>query len=336
MRRPGILLLMSWLVWGAHGTEKHRVLFNRFLIPDIGLFIADADGRMSARWCRMAKSSIHLTYPGRQMGGVHVRTRGAGRRLPGASGRVRAWNSSRAIQPSTIRARFRPTTRCSRSYRRAGRHGRHLAAGYREERVSQPDAPPLGQFPAELVAGRAMDRLQLRSRRKTGRISGSWEHLQSTGIYIVHPDGTGLRRLTRAGGFAGSPAWSADSRRVLYDETDEAGAYLAKRAQSRTEIAAIDITTGERTQYTASNETKLSPQWLPDGRLSYVVRSGDDKEGLKVWHPDRRVDAIVNGAVRHPSWLPAANRLCMSASCIPPTRNTWKPRPAAIRSLNWR
>ena len=30
-----------------------------------------------------------------------------------------------------------------------------------------------------------------------GRFPGQWEHLQSTGIYLIHPDGTGLRRLTQ-------------------------------------------------------------------------------------------------------------------------------------------
>jgi hypothetical protein len=132
--------------------------------------------------------------------------------------------------------------------------------------------------------------------------------LQSTGIYIVHPKGTGLRRLTREGGFAGSPVWSADSRRVLYYETDEVGAYRAKSAGSRTEVVAMDIATGERTQLTAPNETKLSPQWLPDGKLSYVVRSLVPR-GLKVWHPDRRVDTILNGAVRHLSWLPGTKQV---------------------------
>ena len=105
-----------------------------------------------------------------------------------------------------------------------------------------------------------------------GRFPGQWEHMQSTGIYLIHPDGTGLRRLTRAGGVAGSPSWSSDAKRVLYYETDETGAYLAKSGNSRTEFVAVDIATGARTQYTASNEVKLSPQWLPGGKISYAVR----------------------------------------------------------------
>ena len=131
-----------------------------------------------------------------------------------------------------------------------------------------------------------------------------WEHLQSTGVYIVRADGTALRRLTRADGVAGSPTWSPDGRHVLFYETDEVGAYLAKFAQARTEIVSIDVTTGERTQYTASNETKLSPAWLSDGRLSYVRRSGGDMGGLRIWHPSRRVDTVIQGPVRSPSWSP--------------------------------
>ena len=43
MRRMGVLLLMVFLLRSAEPPRKHRVLFNRFLIPDLALFIADAD-----------------------------------------------------------------------------------------------------------------------------------------------------------------------------------------------------------------------------------------------------------------------------------------------------
>ena len=133
---------------------------------------------------------------------------------------------------------------------------------------------------------------------------GMWEHLQSTGVYLVRPDGTGLRRLTGPGGVAGSPSWSADGRRVLFYETDPVGAYLAKSGRSRTELVSVDIDTGERVQYTASQETKLSPAWLSGGRIGYVSRAGGDRGGLRIRHPDRRVETVIAGAVRGPSWSP--------------------------------
>jgi len=136
-----------------------------------------------------------------------------------------------------------------------------------------------------------------------------WEHLQSSGIYIVHPDGAGLRRLTRTGGVAGSPSFSADGSRILYYETDETGAYLAKSGRSRTELVSVDLATGLRHQYTASNEVKLSPAFLPGGRISYILRSPDNNQGLKIWYPDRRVINVVQGAVRHASWSPDAKQV---------------------------
>src|SRR5262245_61160700 len=44
---------------------------------------------------------------------------------------------------------------------------------------------------------------------------GRWEHLQLADIYLVHPDGTGLKRITTPGNFCGSPKFSADSRRLV-------------------------------------------------------------------------------------------------------------------------
>ena len=138
-----------------------------------------------------------------------------------------------------------------------------------------------------------------------GVLPNHWELLQSTGVYIVHPDGSGLKRVTHSGGVAGSPTWSPDGKRVMYYETDEVGAYMGKYANSRIEIAAVDIADGRREQLTASNDTKLSPQWLSDGRIGYVVRSGGPDEGLKTFLPrDRAVTSVVAGTVRNPSWSP--------------------------------
>ena len=106
----------------------------------------------------------------------------------------------------------------------------------------------------ELVARRGWLAFTSDRDAQPGNNSGMWEHLQSTGVYVVQPDGTGLRRVTRNGGIAGSPSWSADGRRILFYETDPIGAYLAKSAGSRTELASVDVTTDERTQYTASRE----------------------------------------------------------------------------------
>ena len=92
--------------------------------------------------------------------------------------------------------------------------------------------------------------------------------------------------------------------RSCYYETDEVGAYMAKNATSRTELVSIDLSSGEHTTYTASRETKVSPAWLPDGRISYIVRAGDNTAGLRIWYPNLRIVTLIPGVVRDPSWSP--------------------------------
>ena len=44
---------------------------------------------------------------------------------------------------------------------------------------------------------------------------GRWEHLQFADIYVVRPDGSGLKRIGEHGNFCGSPKWTADSRTLV-------------------------------------------------------------------------------------------------------------------------
>src|SRR5215471_4656926 len=41
---------------------------------------------------------------------------------------------------------------------------------------------------------------------------GRWERLQLADIYVIRPDGGGLRKVSTGGNFCGSPKWMSDSR----------------------------------------------------------------------------------------------------------------------------
>src|SRR6266566_6935083 len=43
-----------------------------------------------------------------------------------------------------------------------------------------------------------------------------FEHIQAASIYVIQPNGTGLRKLTPEGEMAGSPKWSADGKQVVF------------------------------------------------------------------------------------------------------------------------
>lgn len=109
-----------------------------------------------------------------------------------------------------------------------------------------------------------------------------WEMVQSTALYIVRPDGGGLRRLTSPERYAGSPKWSADGRHIaFYDE--------------RGQIVAIDVATGNTTDLTDGAAHKWAPQYL-GAAVRYLMADGNnmrlaDSSGAKgpgitkIWSP---------------------------------------------------
>ena len=81
-----------------------------------------------------------------------------------------------------------------------------------------------------------------------------WEHPQELSIYIIHPDGQGLRRLTTKEGVStGSPKWSPDSKRVVFYEVPTAHTFAARiyaQGMVTSQIVSVDIATGARIEQT--------------------------------------------------------------------------------------
>ena len=98
---------------------------------------------------------------------------------------------------------------------------------------------------------------------------------QSTEIYVVHPDGTGVRRVTHGNAVAGTPSWSPDATSILFYEADLQ--QQLHRGQGTTQIASVSLATGEREVLTSGEGTKLFPQSLGDGRFGYVARQTGDQ-----------------------------------------------------------
>ncbi|HVP45724.1 MAG TPA: hypothetical protein VMT32_04045 [Bryobacteraceae bacterium] len=133
-----------------------------------------------------------------------------------------------------------------------------------------------------------------------GRAEPSWELLQSTAIYIVHPDGTGLRRLTELGGYAGSPQWSHDGRRIVFHQTAPKDVYPGRFEKTATsQIWSIDVETGATQTHTSGQGLKVSPRYTNGDEIGYVL-AHQEKRGLRFTSGrSGPVDEI-----RHPSWSP--------------------------------
>ena len=293
----------------------HKILFNRFRVPEIEIMIADADGKNERVLAPHAGAPIATEYsPSWSPDGqwiVYTQERG------GSSDIYRIHPDGSGLEQLTDDPAFDDQGVLSpdgRSLAFISTRGSGTANLWRLDLATRKYTALTTGQPGNFRPAWSPDGawIAFSSDRETtpGTFPGQWEVLQSTGIYIVHPDGSGIRRVTKTGGVAGSPSWSSDGKRILFYETDETGAYLAKGGNARTELVAVEITTGERKQYTASNQVKLSPKWLSSGRIGYSVRASfadggaGVNAGIKVWYPDRHIVSLVNGLVHNPSWAP--------------------------------
>ena len=137
---------------------------------------------------------------------------------------------------------------------------------------------------------------------------GRWERLQVADVYLVHPDGSGLKRLTPHGGFCGSPKWTADSKHVV--------AYCATAEQTLddrrptpehpedTRIVSIDIASGAMSDLPVGHGVNFSPSALAGGVIGYVRKDGADR-GIRYSDGTRGPAGEIRGA----SWSPDGKKV---------------------------
>ena len=155
------------------------------------------------------------------------------------------------------------------------------------------------------------------ARRVRGAPAGlSFVVQQTTEIYAIRPDGSGLRRMTHGNAVAGSPGWTRDGSAILFYEADLE--QRLQRGQGTTQIAAVDFATGHRRALTSGEGIKLSPQALPGGRVGYVARrigdtsyaqnaSGTTTQDGRILFTEGAPGAA--GAFDVPRWSPDGTRM---------------------------
>ena len=132
---------------------------------------------------------------------------------------------------------------------------------------------------------------------------GRWEHLQLADIYVVHPDGSGLKAITPHGGFCGSPKWTADSKRVVaYCMTAEQTLDNRRAAPEHpedTRIVSVDVESGAMADLPSGPGVKFNPSLLRGDVVAYIRRDGPDR-GI-YYSNGKRGPA---GEVRTAAWSP--------------------------------
>jgi TolB protein len=138
---------------------------------------------------------------------------------------------------------------------------------------------------------------------------GRWERLQVADLFVVHPDGTGLKRITKHGIFFGSPKWSGDSRELLaYAMTAEqtlANRRAHPEPNNATRLVLVEVATGQQTDVAATPGVNFAPSFVGD-TIGYI-RKDQVGPGAGIYYVNGR--SGPKGDVRGASWSPDGSRV---------------------------
>jgi TolB protein len=120
---------------------------------------------------------------------------------------------------------------------------------------------------------------------------------QYLGVYIVHPDGSGLRRISASTEIAGTPHWSPDGTHLAFwagdpEQVCKGGLIFGT---GTTQIVSVDLASGGRDTITSGAGLKIFPRWLSATRVAY-----DTREGLRF----TGTDTTVAGEFEVADWSP--------------------------------
>ena len=129
-------------------------------------------------------------------------------------------------------------------------------------------------------------------------------HYYASHIYVVNPDGTGLRTLARSQGFDGSPRWSPDKSRIAFVRRVVVGEDFRGDSIFRSDLWVMDANGGGARRL-ARNASE--PAWSRDGSRIAFVRD------WHVWSLDvdgGRERQLTSGKQEgHPDWSPDGRRV---------------------------
>jgi TolB protein len=300
MLRGSLLLCLTYGL--ALGQTPYRLLFSRLGPVKTGVFIADGDGGHERALLRpdsldynasFSRDGKWIVFTSERNGSADIyRVHSDGEELERLTD-YPGFDDQAALSPDGSTLAFVSTRDggfaniwlldlATRQYRPLAKTS---AGSFR------PSWSPDGKWIA-FTSDRGMQR---------ARWDGGWEWIQSLAIYVVRSDGTSLRRLTPIDGYAGSPKWSSDGRRLIFYQSTPKDVYPGRTGTARgpfavSQVAAIDVESGSVKLLTTAAGLKVAPQFVADDQVFYWNPIGPDK-GL-VLGPGR----TIRGNMRSPSW----------------------------------
>ena len=156
---------------------------------------------------------------------------------------------------------------------------------------------------------------------------GRWERLQPADLFIVRPDGSGLKRVGEHGNFCGSPKWKSDSRHLIAYCMSAEQTLSNRRAipeagpdGSDTRLVSFDVNTGASENVKTAGGVMFNPSYV--GATVGYIRKYAQGPGAGIYYVDGR--SGPKGDVRSASWSPDGTHVAFHRRVAAPAP-TWRP-----------
>ena len=142
-------------------------------------------------------------------------------------------------------------------------------------------------------------------------ISGNWD------LWVVNPDGTGLRQLTDTPIDERCPSWSPDGREIVYS-TNDGNLRIIKADGSDPKMLQLNFE-DEESRIRNNNH----PSWSPDGKRILFVSFDIKEDDSDIWLVNtdgtglRRL-VLQKDIQTNPSWSPEGRRIIYSSAVYGP------------------
>jgi Tol biopolymer transport system component len=132
---------------------------------------------------------------------------------------------------------------------------------------------------------------------------GRWERLELAEIYVIHPDGSGMKKVSHTGNFCGSPKWMSDNRHVIAycmsAQETLANRVIVTGAGNDTKLVSIDVATGASTDLPAGPGVKFNPSPLAGNDIGFIRK---EKDAAGIYYTSGKRGP--RGDIRAASWSP--------------------------------
>ncbi len=288
---------------GIHGSSTPTIAFNRVLVGQPEIFVAASDGSnehpllhdpevdYDATWSPDGKSIVFTSERNGSADLFRVNPDGSGLKALTTNP---AYDDQAAFSPDGRKLVFVSTrdggTANLWSLDLTSLLTQRLTAGAGGD--FRPSWSPDGKWIA-FSSGRA---------KPMPFSEGRWERLQLADLYIVHPDGSGLKEIPVNQDFCGSPKWMGDSRHlVAYCMTAQqtlANRIASPGAGNDTRLMSVDTMTDASTELQAAG-VKINPFPIGQNEMGYIRKDPPD-DGIYYLSGRRG----PRGAIRTASWSP--------------------------------